>query len=218
MTQAGSRAAWRPVEALASRRNVRTYRDDPIPQEALAQILEAGRRAPSAMNWQPWDFSSSPTGSSSASWRRSGGAPGTSPARPRRSSSGGAGPADDRLRPDRIRPRPGHDGDDAGRRGPRHRQRPRRSSPTRSAPASPRAPGRPHVRCRSRSAIPPTARCGPSAGRTAGRSTRSCTSASGDGRARPRCGRERAPRRPAHRRPADRGVGADARAMHLPRP
>jgi len=44
------------MEALASRRNVRTYRDDPIPQEALAQILEAGRRAPSAMNWQPWDF------------------------------------------------------------------------------------------------------------------------------------------------------------------
>lgn len=44
------------MEALASRRNVRAYQDDSLPQEALAQILEAGRRAPSAMNWQPWDF------------------------------------------------------------------------------------------------------------------------------------------------------------------
>ena len=44
------------MEALASRRNVRSYQGEPLSQEALAQILEAGRRAPSAMNWQPWDF------------------------------------------------------------------------------------------------------------------------------------------------------------------
>jgi nitroreductase len=27
-----------------------------VPEEALDRILEAGRRAPSASNWQPWDF------------------------------------------------------------------------------------------------------------------------------------------------------------------
>lgn len=44
------------MEALASRRNVRSYQGESLSQEDLAQILEAGRRAPSAMNWQPWDF------------------------------------------------------------------------------------------------------------------------------------------------------------------
>ncbi|NED55646.1 nitroreductase, partial [Micromonospora aurantiaca] len=43
-------------EALTSRRNVRTYTDEPLAQEDLDRILEAGRRAPSASNWQPWDF------------------------------------------------------------------------------------------------------------------------------------------------------------------
>jgi nitroreductase len=43
-------------DALRSRRNVRSYADRPVPGEHLEQILEAGRRAPSARNWQPWDF------------------------------------------------------------------------------------------------------------------------------------------------------------------
>jgi nitroreductase len=43
-------------EAIASRRNVRTFDDRPIPAADLDRILEAGRRSPSSQNWQPWDF------------------------------------------------------------------------------------------------------------------------------------------------------------------
>jgi nitroreductase len=43
-------------DALRARRNVRQFTDRPVPDEALDRILEAGRRAPSASNWQPWDF------------------------------------------------------------------------------------------------------------------------------------------------------------------
>jgi nitroreductase len=42
--------------AIRARRNVRTYEDRPIPEDELGRILEAGRRAPSASNSQPWDF------------------------------------------------------------------------------------------------------------------------------------------------------------------
>jgi len=43
-------------EAITSRRNVRSFADRPVPPADLDQILEAGRRAPSSQNWQPWDF------------------------------------------------------------------------------------------------------------------------------------------------------------------
>ena len=43
-------------DALRARRNVRQFTEQPVPDEALDRILEAGRRAPSAGNWQPWDF------------------------------------------------------------------------------------------------------------------------------------------------------------------
>src|SRR3954447_7626566 len=43
-------------DAITSRRNVRSFTDEPIPDEQLDRILEAGRRAPSSRNWQPWDF------------------------------------------------------------------------------------------------------------------------------------------------------------------
>jgi nitroreductase len=43
-------------DAVRSRRNVRQYTDQPIAREDLERILEAGRRAPSASNWQPWNF------------------------------------------------------------------------------------------------------------------------------------------------------------------
>jgi nitroreductase len=43
-------------DAIRSRRNVRTYADRPIAPEDLDRILEAGRRAPSSANQQPWDF------------------------------------------------------------------------------------------------------------------------------------------------------------------
>ena len=43
-------------DAIVSRRNVRNFSDKTIPEADLRRILEAGRRTPSAMNRQPWDF------------------------------------------------------------------------------------------------------------------------------------------------------------------
>ncbi len=43
-------------DAITSRRNVRQFDDRPLPEEHLERVLEAGRRAPSSRNWQPWDF------------------------------------------------------------------------------------------------------------------------------------------------------------------
>jgi nitroreductase len=43
-------------DAIRARRNVRQYTDQPIAREDLERICEAGRRAPSASNSQPWDF------------------------------------------------------------------------------------------------------------------------------------------------------------------
>ena len=43
-------------DAIRARRNVRSFADRPIAPADLDRILEAGRRAPSAVNWQPWDF------------------------------------------------------------------------------------------------------------------------------------------------------------------
>jgi nitroreductase len=43
-------------DALTSRRKVREFEDRPIPRDALERILDAGRRAPSSRNSQPWDF------------------------------------------------------------------------------------------------------------------------------------------------------------------
>jgi nitroreductase len=43
-------------DAIRSRRNTREYQDRPIDGADLDLILEAGRRSPSSMNEQPWDF------------------------------------------------------------------------------------------------------------------------------------------------------------------
>ena len=45
--------AW---EALAARRQVREYTADPVDDELLNRVLDAGRRSPSARNNQPWHF------------------------------------------------------------------------------------------------------------------------------------------------------------------
>jgi len=44
------------LNLLKSRRSIRRYRPDPVPDEMIEQLLEAGRWAPSASNRQPWDF------------------------------------------------------------------------------------------------------------------------------------------------------------------
>jgi nitroreductase len=43
-------------DAIRARRNVRSYRTDPVPAEDLDRIAEAAWRAPSASNRQHWDF------------------------------------------------------------------------------------------------------------------------------------------------------------------
>ncbi len=43
-------------DAITARRNVREFADRAIDPDVLDRILEAGRRAPSSRNWQPWDF------------------------------------------------------------------------------------------------------------------------------------------------------------------
>jgi nitroreductase len=41
---------------ILKRRSIRKYRSEPISEEVRAKILEAGRQAPSAVNFQPWHF------------------------------------------------------------------------------------------------------------------------------------------------------------------
>jgi nitroreductase len=43
-------------DAIRARRNVRSYRPEPVAQADLDRIAEAGWRAPSASNRQHWDF------------------------------------------------------------------------------------------------------------------------------------------------------------------
>jgi nitroreductase len=43
-------------DALRARRNVRSFTGQAIPQQDLDRVIEAGWRAPSASNTQPWDF------------------------------------------------------------------------------------------------------------------------------------------------------------------
>jgi nitroreductase len=42
--------------AIASKREVRSFADRPVPEESLERILQAGRVTGSAMNRQPWRF------------------------------------------------------------------------------------------------------------------------------------------------------------------
>ena len=44
------------VEAIRSKRAVRAYRDEILPEDVVKTILDAGRRAQSSKNTQPWHF------------------------------------------------------------------------------------------------------------------------------------------------------------------
>ena len=44
------------TEAIRLKRAVRTFKDQPIPEEAILAILNAGRRAQSSKNTQTWQF------------------------------------------------------------------------------------------------------------------------------------------------------------------
>lgn len=44
------------VEAIKSRKSIRGFRPDPVPQEVLAQVLDIARWSPSGVNAQSWEF------------------------------------------------------------------------------------------------------------------------------------------------------------------
>jgi len=44
------------IEAIEKRASVRSYRPDPVPREMLEELVDCGRRAPSAMAVHPWHF------------------------------------------------------------------------------------------------------------------------------------------------------------------
>lgn len=43
-------------EAILQRKSIRNYKDTPVPEEKLRNVLEAARMAPSGANRQPWKF------------------------------------------------------------------------------------------------------------------------------------------------------------------
>lgn len=43
-------------EIIRTRRSVRAYRPDPVPETALRRVLDSARLAPSANNTQPWHY------------------------------------------------------------------------------------------------------------------------------------------------------------------
>lgn len=44
------------LKAIHSRRAVRQFTDEPVPEDVIRQILESGGRAQSSKNTQPWQF------------------------------------------------------------------------------------------------------------------------------------------------------------------
>jgi nitroreductase len=44
------------IEVLKSRRSIRAFKSDPVPQKTLKQIIEEALWAPSWANTQPWEF------------------------------------------------------------------------------------------------------------------------------------------------------------------
>jgi len=44
------------MEAILSRRSIRRYTGEPVPEEVIKELLEAAMSAPSANNEQPWQF------------------------------------------------------------------------------------------------------------------------------------------------------------------
>ena len=44
------------LDIIRSRKSIRRYRKDPIPEDVFLRVLEAARLAPSGKNLQPWKF------------------------------------------------------------------------------------------------------------------------------------------------------------------
>lgn len=56
MSHAEQAGAMSVAEAIRRKRAVRAYTPEPVPEEVIAAILNAGRRAQSSKNSQPWTF------------------------------------------------------------------------------------------------------------------------------------------------------------------
>lgn len=66
------------IEAIYTRRSIRYFKDEPLPEEALAEILRAGMQAPSPKNRRPGASSSFPARRKkpcSPPWQRASSAP-----------------------------------------------------------------------------------------------------------------------------------------------
>ena len=44
------------MDAILSRRSIRKYTEDPVPEKVINELLEAAMSAPSSSNQQPWHF------------------------------------------------------------------------------------------------------------------------------------------------------------------
>lgn len=44
------------IDAILARRSIRQYTDEPVSEDDIRQLLEAGMAAPSGMNRKPWHF------------------------------------------------------------------------------------------------------------------------------------------------------------------
>ena len=44
------------IRTILSRRSTRIFKEDPLKDEEIGQILEAAKYAPSGTNQQPWNF------------------------------------------------------------------------------------------------------------------------------------------------------------------
>ena len=44
------------MQCLLTRRSIRKYKNDPIPEETMREVMEAALYAPSAINLQHWYF------------------------------------------------------------------------------------------------------------------------------------------------------------------
>ena len=42
------------IQAIYDRRSIRKYKDTPVSEKMMEQIIRAGQQAPSAKNRQPW--------------------------------------------------------------------------------------------------------------------------------------------------------------------
>lgn len=56
MLKAATPAAQPVLDFFTKRRSIRKFQDKPVPEELVRDLLKAAMAAPTAGNWQPWEF------------------------------------------------------------------------------------------------------------------------------------------------------------------